>query len=78
MIMIMVTNLSTKMSLDPLEYDLLIQHTTNCLADHVVLEKTPFLLQTFLKIEIRKTRHIILKASTQTSTMEITLKPQDS
>jgi len=43
-VMKMMTKYNTgiRTPLDPLEYDLLVQHMTNLLTDLVVLEMTPF------------------------------------
>jgi len=50
---------------------------TNLLADLAVLEITPLLLKTFSKMT-RKIRHANLRVFTQTNSMEIAPKPQDS
>jgi len=71
------TNQSTKMSLDPSGCDHPKQHAINLHTDLAVLETIPSLLRTFLKM-IRKTRHTDSKAFTQTNSMEIAYKPQDS
>jgi len=51
---------------------------TNLHVDHKEQEMILSLLQTFLKTKIRKRRHVVSKAFTQTNIMEIALKPQDS
>jgi len=69
-------NAETKIHLDPLEYDLLIQHVINLHTNLVELEITLFPLQ--ISQKIRKIKHAVLRVSTQINIMEIMCKPLDS
>jgi len=69
-------NAETRTLLDPLQYDLLIQHVTSLPVNLAVLEMTPSSLQ--ISQKIRKTRHTALRVSTQINTMENAHKPLDS